>query len=320
MLSQNNEIYVINKSEFEESKLNSKEVVPSKLKSKNKFIDITTHFQLNISIALTESNVIYIWGEFGYEEPKETQFKTFVEVFAHYFQITNKTINFEETNELNNNFRNYNKKFTEIKIISSGNYGIVCEARNKRNDELFAIKKIPINESLLERVRKEIQIHKKLTNYKFVVKLESEWIEENYIDLTHYKREVKLNTLSSSHCVFNPNNKYLLHIQMELCSKTLNEVMQILNKELNQKSNEVMCPLGYYISSEIFIEILESVDYLHKQSVIHRDLKPENILLTDGQNGRFIKIADFGLSVFHDYVSQSHTKDCGLQVISHLKY
>ena len=69
--------------------------------------------------------------------------------------------------------------------------------------------------------------------------------------------------------------------------------------------------MGYYISSELFIEILESVDYLHKQNVIHRDLKPENILLTDGQNGRFIKIADFGLSVIHEFVSQSHTTGCG---------
>ena len=62
----------------------------------------------------------------------------------------------------------YNTEFTEIKTISSGSYGIVCEARNKRNDKLFAIKKIPINESLLERVHKEIQIHKKLTNYRFI--------------------------------------------------------------------------------------------------------------------------------------------------------
>jgi serine/threonine protein kinase len=49
-----------------------------------------------------------------------------------------------------------------------------------------------------------------------------------------------------------------------------------------------MTPLGYYISSELFIEILESVDYLHKQKVIHEDLTPTNILITDGTNGRFV--------------------------------
>ena len=97
---------------------------------------------------------------------------------------------------------------------------------------------------------------------------------------------------------------------MELCWKPLKEVMEILNKELDQKLSHVMTPLGYYISSELFIEILESVDYLHKQNLIHKDLKPENILLTDGQNERFIKIADFGLSVIHEFVSQSHTIGC----------
>jgi serine/threonine protein kinase len=40
-------------------------------------------------------------------------------------------------------------------------------------------------------------------------------------------------------------------------------------------------------------EILKGVDYLHKQNIIHRDLKPNNILLTDGINGRFVKIANF---------------------------
>ncbi len=88
---------------------------------------------------------------------------------------------------------------------------------------------------------------------------------------------------------------------------------KLLNKELNQKLNEVMTPLGYYISSELFKEILESVDYLHKQKVIHRDLKPNNILITDGMNGRFVKITDFGLATIHEFEGQSHTKYTGTQ-------
>jgi serine/threonine protein kinase len=98
---------------------------------------------------------------------------------------------------------------------------------------------------------------------------------------------------------------------MELCSKTLKDLIKQLNEELNQKPEEVMTPLGYYISSELFIEILESVDYLHKQKVIHRDLKPTNILITDGKNGRFVKIADFGLATIHEFEGQSHTKYSG---------
>jgi serine/threonine protein kinase len=106
-------------------------------------------------------------------------------------------------------------------------------------------------------------------------------------------------------------NNTILYIQMELCLNTLKEIIEILNKELNQKQSEVMTPLGYCISSEIFVEILESVDYLHKQNVIHRDLKPTNILITNGLNGRFIKLADFGLSKIHESEYQTHTKYVG---------
>jgi serine/threonine protein kinase len=66
---------------------------------------------------------------------------------------------------------------------------------------------------------------------------------------------------------------------------TLKEFIEQPNEELCQKPCKMITPLGYYISSELFIEILESVDYLHKRSIIHRDLKPTNIMIIDGING-----------------------------------
>ncbi len=140
-----------------------------------------------------------------------------------------------------------------------------------------------------------------------------------------YKPDENTSFVSSLE-VFKPNKTLLLHIQMELCLMSLKEVMKKLNNELNQKRNEVMTPFGYYIASELSIEILESVDYLHKQKVIHRDLKPNNILITDGMNGRFVKIADFGLATIHEFDGQSHTKYKGTvryaapEVMSSTKY
>jgi serine/threonine protein kinase len=58
-------------------------------------------------------------------------------------------------------------------------------------------------------------------------------------------------------------------------------------------------------------ETIECVRYLHVRNVIHRDLKPANILITNGINGRFIKLADFGISVYHEFSEQSHTQDSG---------
>jgi serine/threonine protein kinase len=48
-----------------------------------------------------------------------------------------------------------------------------------------------------------------------------------------------------------------------------------------------------------------------KPPIIHRDLKPANILISYGLNGRFVKLADFGLSTFHEFEGQSHTQNIG---------
>jgi serine/threonine protein kinase len=91
---------------------------------------------------------------------------------------------------------------------------------------------------------------------------------------------------------------------------TLRKVISKLNEELERKVNESINPLSYYISSELFFELLESVDFLHKQNIIHRDLKPANILITNGINC-FVKLGDFGLAVIHEHTNQSHTSDRG---------
>jgi calcium/calmodulin-dependent protein kinase I len=53
---------------------------------------------------------------------------------------------------------------------------------------------------------------------------------------------------------------------------------------------------GVYTESDarsIVRQVLEGVDYMHKNGVVHRDLKPENLLCKDATH---IKIADFGMS------------------------
>ncbi len=68
--------------------------------------------------------------------------------------------------------------------------------------------------------------------------------------------------------------------------------------------------MGFYITSEIFGEILEGVKYLHNKNIIHRDLNLENILLKNGKTKTFVKIADLGLSKVHD-INKLHSRDRG---------
>ncbi len=205
----------------------------------------------------------------------------------------------------------YRKKFEEMNLIAIGTYGIVCKAMDRKTNKMFAIKKIPFDGGLSDPALKEIEIMLKLKSH-LICKLESVFVENNYLNSDDYKNEMNLSSVSNNE-IFKTEKPFLLHIKMEFCLMSLKELIKLLNKELDQKLNEVMTPLGYYISSELFKEILESVDYLHKQKVIHRDLKPNNILITDGTNGRFVKITDFGLATIHEFEGQSHTKYTGTQ-------
>jgi serine/threonine protein kinase len=55
---------------------------------------------------------------------------------------------------------------------------------------------------------------------------------------------------------------------------------------------------------EIFLQILEAVEVLHRNGIVHRDLKPANILI--GEN-RAIKILDFGLAKEVDDMDKTST-------------
>jgi len=68
-------------------------------------------------------------------------------------------------------------------------------------------------------------------------------------------------------------------------------IMELIRgRTLKQASAE---GLSYDASIKIFIELLQALEYAHKQSVIHRDIKPANIMILD--NGE-VKVMDFGLS------------------------
>ena len=56
-----------------------------------------------------------------------------------------------------------------------------------------------------------------------------------------------------------------------------------------------------YEAKVIFKQIVEGVNYLHKQNISHRDLKPDNILIEDQthqtSSDMKVKLIDFGFSI-----------------------
>jgi hypothetical protein len=290
--------------------------VPIKLQLKNKFIAIASHPYYSISMSKSEQ-FFYVWGDCKQIdssnreyilEPKSANFKSFDDILN--FHCNNQLIfyckSYGKLKEFEDSFiRNgyYFKTFEEIKFLGSGSFGKVFEAKNREQKNHYGVKKMEFklndkNETIKEYLNFTIikKIHR-LEDNEYLVKHFDAWFEES----------VSSNLSGIS-----------FYILMELCDKTLKHVINEIDKNLNLKKKGVLTIIGFYIASRIFIEILEGVNYLHKQNphLIHRDLNPGNILLKKCDSKGFrVKIADFGLMAIHKFSEQSHTLDKGAPII-----
>ena len=97
-------------------------------------------------------------------------------------------------------------------------------------------------------------------------------------------------------------------MKLELCEQNLKQIINLMDFEEKFKTFQ------FFTSFELFRELTKAVNSLHSnkpQPIMHRDLKPENVLISDGRNGVFLKLCDFGLAIPHEI--KKHTADKGTQ-------
>ncbi|CAD8177060.1 unnamed protein product [Paramecium octaurelia] len=151
------------------------------------------------------------------------------------------------------------EKYEFIKQIGQGAYGVVCSAKNKKNGQMVAVKKIPnAFEDLVDakRIVREIKLLKFFDH-------------ENIISLVDLPRP-------DAKTGFND-----IYIITDLMGTDLHKVIyssQALTDEHIQ----------YFA-----YQMLRGLLYIHTANVIHRDLKPSNILLNKDCD---LKICDLGLA------------------------
>jgi len=269
----------------------------------------------------------YVWGRFERKDvlsPQSKKYESFEAILRANNMIENmkafgKLIEFEDS-FLKNGF--YSKNFQEIRKLGFGSFGSVFKVKRKEKSDYINYYRSPEREySAIKRIEfTSVNKNQIITEYHNFLKINRKYSQNIYL-VQHFDAWFEESVV--------PNQSGIsLYIEMELCDKTLEDVIEEFDKETHLKTNETLTPVGHYIASQIFIQILKGVNYLHKQDppLIHRDLKPANILLKKfDQKGFFVKIADFGLSTIHKFSKHSHTIGAGThkymaQEVFHNKY
>ncbi|CAG2106347.1 unnamed protein product [Medioppia subpectinata] len=197
--------------------------------------------------------------------------------------LTKLTIDFKNEETVTKNLNDesidgyYEAQFIDISIIGLGGFGTVFKVKHRLDDKIYAVKRVQFGGYSEEKKYKIVNEVKSLTtlNSKFVVKYYNSWFEFNQ-----------------------------LYIQMEFCSQNLKTLLK--DKPIvfgRQPEDPINSFFEYFISCEIFKEMLECVQYLHesKPPIIHRNLKLVNILIERNVRcNRFVKLSDFGLDTYYD--------------------
>ena len=147
-------------------------------------------------------------------------------------------------------------QFKFLKILGEGGFGRVFLVRDRRDQELYALK-------CLEKVKIESRSQQL-----------DVFMERDMLGSLDSQFVVKLkSTFSDERCAY---------FVMEVCIG--GDLATLIWKEDRLDGNEAYFYLGC---------IAKGLMYMHRNKILHQDIKPENILI-DGQG--YAKIADFGLS------------------------
>lgn len=151
------------------------------------------------------------------------------------------------------------KKYTFIKPIGSGAYGIVISALNTETNEQVAIKKIP-------NVFSEIVDAKRILRE---IKLLREFDHENIISVCDILPPKSVEEFE---------DVYIVSDLMET------DLHRIIYSQQDLSLEHVQ----YFI-----YQVLRALKYMHSANVLHRDLKPSNLLLNSNCD---LKVCDLGLA------------------------
>ncbi|KAJ0241715.1 Protein kinase domain-containing protein [Hirschfeldia incana] len=148
-------------------------------------------------------------------------------------------------------------EYQKLSKINEGTYGVVYKAKDRKTEEIVALKMIKMN--------MEDEYGFPLTSLREINIL----LSCNHPSIVNVKEVV----------VGNGDSVFMV---MEHLEHDLRGVMDRMKQPFS--TSEVKC---------LMVQLLEGLKYLHSNWIIHRDLKPSNLLLN---NSGELKICDFGMA------------------------
>ncbi|KAI5609217.1 serine/threonine kinase 35 [Silurus asotus] len=185
-------------------------------------------------------------------------------------------------------------RYSLLREVGRGSYGVVYEAVARRSGARVAVKKLRCDapekvELALAEFWALACLEKKHEN---VIQLEECVLERNGLaqKMSHGNKRSKQylrlveTSLKGERIPGYPEEPCYLWFVMEFCEGgDLNQY--ILSRRPNPQTNR-----------SFMKQLTSAVAFLHKNNIVHRDLKPDNILISHKYGSPVIKVADFGLS------------------------
>lgn len=214
----------------------------------------------------------------------------------------------------------YLREFNELEQIACGAFGKVFKARHKMDGTVSAVKKTVFKwKSVKTALPHLVEVYTLASlDHPNIVPYKTAWIEPEFVSSQQENDDLSVSeydqttifynsTSTNSHRMSRADNsqslckysndklnidespsklEWVLFIQMTLCQTTLKELLEKRNGD------------NFHIDvmTDIFMQLLNALNYIHSRKIVHHDVKPSNIFVTESNGKMIAQLGDFGLA------------------------